>query len=167
MAMRRYLLLALAALAACAPVRRVSWDAPLRPQLPAPARKRDLPPEKVLPTVDARAGSHAALGISISLPKGRKLYGPIRARITETGGPIVFLAEHRKFALKEPRSRFTMPFRIRGEGRCDLRLVVEFYHCRAKPQPECVEDSAYFLVTMEARKGKGLSTVPVPIAVKD
>lgn len=165
--MRAYLLLAAAALAACSPVRRVPWDEPLQPSLPAAAVKRDTPPEKILPTVAARAGSHAALRVSITLPKGRKLYAPIRARITETGGPVVFLAEHRKFALKQPRPRFTMPFRIRGEGRCDLRVLVEFYHCRTRPQADCVQDTAYFLVTMEARKGKGLSEIPVPIVVKD
>lgn len=165
--MRACLLLAAAVVCACSPVRRVPWDEPLTPDLPAPAVKREVPPEKILPTVEARAGAHAALRVSISLPKGRKLYAPIRARITETGGPIVFLAEHRKFALKQPRSRFTMPFRIRGEGRCDLRVLVEFYHCRTRAQPDCVADSVYYLVTMEARKGKGQSEIPVPIVVRD
>lgn len=156
---RQGALLLLLALAACRPSLRLGyeegWASPKLPApvqiLPAPMTPAQAPPLRI------RSG-HGALRLDIVLPPGQRLEGPLRCRVTEKSGPILFEDAERKFTLARPRLPFLLSFRTEP-GQSQLRLVVEFYHCRAGGQGPCYQQALYQGFTLNAERTVPASAV--------
>lgn len=155
-------LLLLAFLAACAAPKKLPWEQahPFTP--PNKLNRHPVSEERVLPAVEVLAEGNTSLRASIKLPSSRKVVGPMRFRVTELSGPLSFKPGDRKFSLARPRLSLNVPFTVK-EGRSDFRFVVEYTHCPRKGPDACVTDQSYYRVTMDAKKGRGLSYVPVTV----
>lgn len=155
------ILILAAALAACRPALKLGYEAGwTAPRLPAPAEVLPAPRTAAqTPPLRIRSG-RGALRVDIVLPTEQRLKGPLRCRVTEKSGPIFFEDLERKFALARPRLPFLFSFRTEP-GQSQLRLVVEFYHCRAGGRGPCYQQTIYQGFTLNAERTEPASVVDV------
>lgn len=155
--------LLLAVLASCRPALRLGYEEGwLDPKLPAAAHVLPLPAFPVqTPALRIRAGQ-GALQFSVEPPAGHRLQGPLRCRVTEKSGPIFFDARNRKFALDRPRMPFLLPFRTEP-GQSQLRVVVEFYHCRKGDKGPCFLQTTYQGFVLDADNETEKAVLPVSL----
>lgn len=156
-------LLLAAGLTSCRSSPHADWDTGwTAPALPAAARKLPAPQRPVREPAARIAPGAGVFRFEISLPRGERLYGPLRCRVSEKAGALEFKPEDRKFALARARSPFYMPF-LAGPGRSEARLFVEYYSCRRGKDGPCFLRSAYHEVRIEAEKGQRGSRIPIRI----
>lgn len=143
----------------------MDWTAGwVKPDLPAPAETIAMAPSPLQePLARIRAGQ-GAFRFDIRPPKGQRLYGPLRCRVSEKSGPIRFKEGERKFALAKPRLPFFMNFETEP-GRSEARLVVDFYLCKRGGGGPCFLRADYRQVILEADKESPAAVVPVTIRV--
>lgn len=140
----------------------MAWEHPHAFNPPNSLIKEPASRERVLPAMDVLAEGNTSLRAAIKLPAGRRIAGPLRFRVAELAGPVSFKPDNRKFSLAKPRLSFNVPFSVK-EGLCEFRFVVEYNHCPKRGAEPCRQAQGYYRVTMNARKGRGLSYVPVTI----
>lgn len=153
-----YFLLPVLFFLACTTVTKSPYEAVVAPSFPF--EKKPVSELRGLPRVAVLAEGNTALSITLKPPRGRKLAGTVRFRVTETSGPIGFRGNDRKFALPKPRKTFSVPFNVK-EGQAGVRFVVEWYHCPAAAMEGCAQESGYYGLRLDAAKGRGLTYVPV------
>mgnify|MGYP001619526106 FL=1 len=154
-----------ALLTACRPVMRLGHEEGwIKPELPVPAQVLPVPsfPAQT-PALRIRAG-RGALWLDIEPPAGHRLQGPLRCRVSEKSGPIFFDDRDRKFALDRPRLPFLLPFRTEP-GQSQLRVVVEFYHCRKGGSGPCFLQTAYQSFVLNAEREAEKAVLPVRLRV--
>lgn len=158
-------LLLLAGLASCRSIPHGDWEQgwskpvlPAAPQtLPIPARPVQEPAARIAPGA-------GVFRFEIRLPRGERLYGPLRCRVSEKSGAIGFKPEDRRFSMARARSPFYMPF-LAEPGHSEVRLVVEFYSCKRGGQGPCFLRTDYHELSLDAEKGLRKSAVPVTLRI--
>lgn len=155
-------LLLLVFLVACAAPKKSPWEQQHPFNVPNKVTRHPVSRERVLPSVDVLAEGRTSLRAAIKLPSNRRIAGPLRFRVSELAGPVSFRPENRRFSLAEPRLSFNVPFSVK-EGLAEFRFVAEYTHCPRKGEGDCATEQSYYRVTMNAKKGRGVSYVPVTI----
>lgn len=134
------------------------------PDFPPGPPMADLPEreETTLGPLPVIAATPAAVMLSWELPTGYHLNprAPLRYRIAETRGPLVFVPETRRAVLMRPKPPLTLRFTA-APGRSEALLDVDLYYCRADEAGPCLTAAKRYRLILDAATDSPIKEVPV------